>query len=259
MPLRAPSAVARPAHALALEGVGRRFGALNAVADVNMTVPLGQRRAVLGANGAGKTTLFNLVAGDMPPSSGRITLFGEDVTSLTVPDRVHRGLRRTYQDAMLFTGLTVRDNLFVAARGVRKHRLSLRRPGTSSEALTEAEELIARVGLEDWMETPVSDLSHGQQRVLEIAMALAGEPRLLLLDEPAAGLSPGDRTALAGLLKSLPRELTVVLIEHDMDIALPASDFVTVMHNGEVLREGTPEEIQADATVQRIYMGGGGD
>jgi branched-chain amino acid transport system ATP-binding protein len=257
--VKAYDTAAEPGHALTIEGLGRRFGAVNAVTDVSMAVPPGQRRAVLGANGAGKTTLFNLVAGDLPPSSGRITLLGEDVTALAAPDRVHRGLRRTYQDAMLFTSLTVRENLFVAARGVRRHRLSLRRPRTGDRALAEADDLISRVGLDGLEDTPVSELSHGQQRVLEIAMALVGEPRLLLLDEPAAGLSPGDRAALAALLAGLPQELTVVLIEHDMDIALPASDFVTVMHNGEVLREGTPDEIQADATVQRIYMGGGGD
>lgn len=250
---------AEPAPALALEGVGRRFGALQAVADISLTVPVGQRRAVLGANGAGKTTLFNLVAGDLPVSQGRIRMFGDDVTELAVPDRVHRGVRRTYQDAMLFTGLSVRENLFVAARGVRGRRLSLLRPRPGEPSVDEAEALIRRVGLDGLGDTPVSELSHGQQRVLEIAMGLVGEPKLLLLDEPAAGLSPGDRGALAELLAGLPRTLTVVLIEHDMDIALPASDYVTVMHNGEMLREGTPAEIQADKAVQQIYMGGTGD
>jgi branched-chain amino acid transport system ATP-binding protein len=211
------------AHALELEGVGRQFGALVALEGINLKVAAGERRAVLGSNGAGKTTLFNTISGDFPPTSGRITFFGEDITALPPHERIRRGLRRTYQISQLFGGLSVRDSVYLACRG----------------------------------DILVSVLSHGQQRQLEIALALAGAPRFILFDEPAAGLSPAERGSLVEILNSLPSHIGYIIIEHDLDVALKVSTSVTMMHNGSIFKEGTPEEIENDPEVQAIYLGGG--
>ena len=243
------------APALRLQGVGRRFGALQAVRDVDLEVPHGERRAILGPNGAGKTTLFNVVAGDYLPTSGRVILFGEDVTRLPANLRTRRGLGRTYQNSLLFAGLSVVDNLYLAVRGVRPRRLSALRPRADDPHRARAAALAEQIGLASVAATPVRKLAHGQLRQLELGMALAGDPRLLLLDEPAAGLSPGERQALIRLLAGLPRSITVMLIEHDMDVALAAADRVTVMHNGRVIAEGTPAEIEANQMVHDIYLG----
>ncbi len=243
------------APALRLQGVGRRFGALDALRSVDLEVAEGERRAILGPNGAGKTTLFNVVAGDFVPTSGMIELYGTDVTHLPPHRRTRLGLTRTYQNSLLFMGLSVRDSLYLAARGVRRGRLSPIRPRRDHPARARAWEIAAQVHLDDVLDALVGSLSHGQQRQLELGMALAGEPKLLMLDEPAAGLSRGERTLLTGLLKELPRSITVILVEHDMDVALQAADRVTVMHEGTVIVEGSPDEIQANRTVQDIYLG----
>ncbi|MGD8711183.1 MAG: ABC transporter ATP-binding protein [Ectothiorhodospiraceae bacterium] len=245
------------AHALQLESVGRRFGALAAIDQVTLQVEAGERRAVLGANGAGKTTLFNVVTGDFPPTAGRIRFFGEDVTSIPAHERIRRGLRRTYQNSMLFPGLTVLDNLFLAARGVSRRRFSFLRPGRNHPSSEAARELMHAVHMDHLANTPVSELAHGQQRQLEIGMALAGAPRMILFDEPAAGLSPAERRELVEILGALPEHMGYVIIEHDLEVALRVVDYVTVMHNGRIYKEGTPEEIQDDPDVQRIYLGGG--
>jgi len=242
--------------ALELQGVARSFGALAALADITFTVAAGERRAVIGANGAGKTTLFNVITGDFPATAGRVRFFGDDVTTMPAHDRIRAGLRRTYQSSLLFRDLTVRDNLYLAVRGVARGRYSMLRPRRGSTTLAAAEDLLQRVRLTAVGDEPVNVLSHGQQRQLEIGMALAGAPRLILFDEPAAGLSPGERRELVALLNALPRHMGFILIEHDLDIALRVVDRVTVMHNGRVLKHGTPEEIENDAEVQAIYMGG---
>ena len=241
--------------ALHLQGVGRRFGALQALRDVTMEVAVGERRAILGPNGAGKTTLFNVVAGDYLPTSGTVELFGRDVTTLPPHRRTRLGLTRTYQNSMLFMGLTVAQSLFLAIRGVQRGRFDPRRPPADDPGRQRSEEVAGLVHLSDVLKAPVGSLSHGQQRQLELGMALAGNPRLLMLDEPAAGLSRGERVFLSSLLKGLPHEITVILVEHDMDVALAAADRVTVMHEGSIIVEGTPDEIQADGTVQDIYLG----
>ena len=242
--------------ALVLEGVTRAFGALRAIDEVSFTVAAGERRAVLGANGAGKTTLFNAITGDFPPTAGRVLFFGEDITAMPPYERIRRGLRRTYQSSLLFRELTVRDNLFLAARGINRGRFSFLRPRAASPTRVATEDLLERVRLSHIAQEPVSSLSHGQQRQLEIGMALAGAPRLILFDEPAAGLSPGERRELVMLLRAFPPHMGFVIIEHDLDIALRVSERVTIMHNGKVLKHGTPEEIQNDEQVQAIYMGG---
>jgi branched-chain amino acid transport system ATP-binding protein len=251
----APRALAS-GDALALEGVTRAFGALRAVDDVSFSVAAGQRYAVLGSNGAGKTTLFNAITGDFPPTSGRIRFFGEDITALPPHERIRKGLRRTYQSSLLFRELSVRDNLFLAVRGVANGRFSLRRAGAGHGSTQATDELLERARLAHIADTLVADLAHGQQRQLEIGMALAGAPRLILFDEPAAGLSPAERRELVALLNALPAHMGFVIIEHDLDIALRVTEKVTVMHNGRVLKTGTPAEIENDAQVQAIYMGG---
>jgi branched-chain amino acid transport system ATP-binding protein len=242
--------------ALVLENVSRVFGALRAVDDVSISVAAGQKYAVLGSNGAGKTTLFNAITGDFPPTSGRIRFFGEDITELPPYERIRKGLRRTYQSSLLFRELTVRDNLFLAVRGVANGRFSMWRPGANHASKLATEELLERARLTHIADEFVANLAHGQQRQLEIGIALAGAPRLILFDEPAAGLSPAERRELVALLRSLPTHMSFVLIEHDLEIALRVVEKVTVMHNGQVLKTGTPEQIENDAQVQAIYMGG---
>ena len=251
--VRAPLA---SSDALVLRGVTRAFGALRAVDDVSLAVAAGQKYAVLGSNGAGKTTLFNAITGDFPPTAGRIEFFGEDITALPPHERIRKGLRRTYQSSLLFRDLSVRDNLFLAVRGVASGRFGVWRPPASHPSRLATEDLLERVRLAHIADEPVANLAHGQQRQLEIGMALAGAPRLILFDEPAAGLSPAERRELVALLVSLPSHMSFVIIEHDLDIALKVSERVTVMHNGRVLRTGTPAEIESDSQVQAIYMGG---
>lgn len=253
----APSPGFLSGHALELHGVSRHFGSLRAIDDVSFSVTAGQRYGVLGSNGAGKTTLFNAITGDFPTTAGRVVLFGEDVTALPPQERVRRGLRRTYQTSLLFRQLSVRDNLFLAVRGVSGGRLSLLRAASGGPSVQSVEMLLAMGRLDTIADTLVADLSHGQQRQLEIAMALAGSPRLILFDEPAAGLSPVERRELVTLLHGLPRHVGFLIIEHDLDIALTVTEQVTVMHNGRVLVHGTPDEIQANDDVHAIYMGEG--
>ncbi len=253
---KAPASQLASNDALVLKGVTRAFGALRAVDDVSLTVAAGQKYAILGSNGAGKTTLFNAITGDFPPTSGRIHFFGEDITELTPFERIRKGMRRTYQSSLLFRELTVRDNLFLAVRGVASGRYSFMRPGTQHASTLATQDLLERARLTHIANETVANLAHGQQRQLEIGMALAGAPRLILFDEPAAGLSPAERRELVLLLTSLPSHMSFVLIEHDLDIALKVVERVTVMHNGRVIKEGTPNEIENDAQVQAIYMGG---
>jgi branched-chain amino acid transport system ATP-binding protein len=245
------------AYALELTGVGRRFGALAALADVTMSVRAGERRAVLGSNGAGKTTLFNMITGDISLSSGSIRFFGEDITRFPTYERIRRGLRRTYQISQLFGRLSVRDSVFLACRGVSRRRFSFVRPRSDDATLEQAGRIMSAVRLDDRADTLVAELSHGAQRQLELALALAGAPRFILFDEPAAGLSPHERRELVDILTALPAHIGYIIIEHDLDIALRVSQQVTMMHNGRILKEGTPEEIENDPEVQEIYLGGG--
>jgi branched-chain amino acid transport system ATP-binding protein len=248
---------AATANALELRGVTRMFGALAAISDVTLSVRPGERRAVLGSNGAGKTTLFNCITGDFPPTAGVIRFFGEDVTSFPPHERIRRGLRRTYQISLLFAGLSVLDNVYLACRGVSRGRFSLLRPGRGDPLVRAAEELVEAVHLSAVRDEKVAALSHGQQRQLEIALALAGAPRFILFDEPAAGLSPTERRELVAILTALPAHIGYIIIEHDMDVALRVVESVTMMHNGRIFKEGRPEEIEEDPEVQELYLGGG--
>jgi branched-chain amino acid transport system ATP-binding protein len=239
-----------------LRGLTRRFGGVTAVRDVDLDVAHGERRAILGPNGAGKTTLFNLVAGDFSPTAGTVELFGTDVTRQPPHTRIAYGLTRTYQRTNLFAGLTARDTLYLALMGPERGHFAVRRRREVEERRRAgAAALLARVGLDGRGDALVGELSHGEQRQLELAVALAGQPRLVMLDEPAAGLSPGERQLLTDLLLALERDITLVLIEHDMDVALRVAERVTMMHDGAVVVEGTPDEIRASELVQALYLG----
>ena len=243
--------------ALDLKGIGKRFGALDALADIDISIRPGERRAVLGSNGAGKTTLFNCITGDFLPTSGSIRFFGEDVTRFPPQERIRRGLRRTYQISLLFSGLSVLDNIYLACAGVSRGRFSMVRPRKSDTLVAAAENLMHVVHMHGVRDSLVSELSYGQQRQLEIAMALAGAPRFILFDEPAAGLSPTERSELIEILLGLPSHIGYIIIEHDMDVALRVAESVTMMHNGRIFKEGRPAEIENDPEVQALYLGGG--
>ena len=241
---------------LRLRGVGRRFGGLRAVAEVDLEVRPGERRAILGPNGAGKTTLFNLISGEFPPTEGTVELFGREVTYKPARRRARAGLSRTFQTSRLLLGLSVEDNLYLAVLGVKHgHLLPVRLPRRDGRMHGRAREVAKTVGLEDRLDVLVGELSHGEQRQLEVGMAMASEPRLMMLDEPVAGLSPQERETLTELLLSLDPSVTLILIEHDMDVALRVARWVTMMHNGRVVAEGTPADIRADQTVHDLYIG----
>lgn len=242
-------------NALELKGVDRYFGALAALAEVDLQVRAGEKRAVLGSNGAGKTTLLNCITGDFQPSAGRIQFFGEDITHYPPHERIRRGLRRTYQISLLFDGLSVLDNVYLACRGVSRRRYSMLRPRRNDALMHAAEELVEAVHLTDISDQMVAQLSYGQQRQLELSLALAGAPRFVLFDEPAAGLSPTERSELIEILQSFPEHMGFIIIEHDMDVALRVVESVTVMHNGRIFKEGSPEEIESDRQVQELYLG----
>jgi branched-chain amino acid transport system ATP-binding protein len=243
---------------LRLRGIGRRFGGLHAVRDVDLDVMHGERRAILGPNGAGKTTLFNVISGDVGPSSGTIDFLGEDVSVLPPRARAKLGMGRTYQKSRSFLGMTVEDNLYLAVLGTRSgHFRPILLRQRDREMRERARELADAVGLGARFGALVGSLSHGEQRQLEVGMARASNPHLMMLDEPASGLSRGERVALTELLLSLDPAITLILIEHDMDVALRVADRVTMMHDGRVIVEGTPDEIRANQTVHDLYLGRG--
>jgi branched-chain amino acid transport system ATP-binding protein len=212
---------------------------------------------VLGPNGAGKTTVFNLISGEFPPSSGRVELFGRDVTNLPARKRARLGLSRTFQTSRLFAGLSVEDNLYLGALGVSAGHLRMVPSAKDGTLRERGRAMAAQVGLQERLGDLVADLSHGEQRQLEVGMALVAGPRLLMLDEPAAGLSRAERVRLTEMLIALDPEITLILIEHDMDVALRVARWVTMMHDGRVIVEGTPEQIRANQTVHDLYLGSG--
>jgi branched-chain amino acid transport system ATP-binding protein len=241
--------------ALRLRGVGRRFGGLVAVSDVDLEVADGERRAILGPNGAGKTTLFNVIAGDIPPSAGTVELYGADVTHTSARHCARAGLARTYQQSRMLLGITVEDSIYLSILGTGGGRLRPVGLPRDKEMRAKAREAARRVAIDSKLDELVGNLSHGEHRQVAIAMALASEPRLLMLDEPASGLSRGERQLLTELLIGLDREITLVLIEHDMDVALRVAEYVTMMHDGRVIVEGTPEEIRSNTLVHDLYLG----
>lgn len=234
------------------------FGGVIALRDVDLDVAQGERLGILGPNGAGKTTLFNIVAGDFAPTKGTVELNGTDVSTAPARARPSMGLSRTYQKTHLFPGLTVGENLFVAVIGKIGGRLRMVSRSVDDDVRERAARAANSVWLSQKLHTPVADLSHGEQRQLEVGMALAADPSIMLLDEPASGLSRGERERLVELLRNLPSELTLLLIEHDMEVALNVAKRLIVMHDGKVVAEGTPDEIRANEMVHDIYLGKAG-
>ena len=242
--------------ALSLSGVSKAFGGLRAVDGVSLQVNPGERRAIIGPNGAGKTTLFSLISGELALTDGRITLFGRDVTRLPPHRRAALGLARTYQITNLFPRLTVLENSVLAVQALSATKLHLHRALSRYPAIFErARALLEAVGLDGKEGETVRNLSHGEQRQLEIALALAGAPKLLLLDEPTAGLSPAESHLMTGLLKKLDPTITILVIEHDMDVAFELTNRVTVLHFGKVIADGLGDEVKANPLVQEIYLG----
>jgi branched-chain amino acid transport system ATP-binding protein len=241
---------------LSLAGVGRSFGALKAVDDVSLDVPVGARHALIGPNGAGKSTLFKLITGALSASSGSIALAGSDITRLAEHQRARRGISQTLQHSSLFLTQSVVQNVLLAAQRQHGSRRSLV-PRRQEAARDRARALLADVGLEHRADVPVAALSHGERRQVEVAVALACEPRLLLLDEPAAGMSPAESARLVGLLKSLPESVTLVIVEHDLDVVFALAGSVTVLHLGRVLLTGSPDEVRGSSAVQEAYLGTG--
>ena len=245
------------AHALSLSGVSRNFGGIRAVADISFDVSHGKRLTIIGTNGAGKSTLFNLVTGVYQLSSGSISVFGQDVSKQSAHRRANLGIARTFQTSKLFQGLTVRENLYVALRqAIGEKKIGwLANPSISEQMRIDSTLILEKVDLLKKAEVLVSDISHGESRQLEVAMALAMRPKILMLDEPAAGISPTERGRLVELLKSLEKEITLVLIEHDMAVALAVADEVIVMHDGTIFMQGSPDEVRESSAVRALYLG----
>jgi branched-chain amino acid transport system ATP-binding protein len=242
--------------ALRCSGLSRSFGALKAVDGVDLVVEKGARHALIGPNGAGKSTLFKLVTGTMRAHAGAVELAGRDVTRLSEVVRCRLGMSQTMQHASLFGSMTAAETVALAGArhgGERISPLPRRRPAVRARA----EELLAEVGLADRRDVPVPALSHGERKQLEVALALACRPSLLLLDEPAAGMSPAESARLLTLLAALPEEITVLFVEHDLDLVFSLADSVTVLHLGRVLLSGTPDEVRASEAVREAYLGAG--
>jgi branched-chain amino acid transport system ATP-binding protein len=242
--------------ALEVEQLNKRFGGLPATKDVSLTVMPGERRLIIGPNGAGKTTLFNLITGDLSADAGSVRLFGQELLGMPTQDRVHLGLARTYQILTLFPRERLIHNVVLSLLGLDRRRWNPWSILTANrDFYNAAHEALRRVGLGENAERIVIETSYGERRRLELAMALAQKPKLLLLDEPLAGLSQAERQAVRTLLESIPRDVTIVMIEHDMDTALAFAERITVLHYGEVIVEGTRAEVVADPRTREVYLG----
>ena len=243
---------------LELKNLSKSFGGLAAVRGVSLKIMPGDRQAIIGPNGAGKTTLFNLISGILPATSGQVLIFGEDVTAWPSHRRTALGMARTFQVTSLFPRLTVLENVLLAIKGCRASKYVMWRFLSSYRDLYDkAHDLLERAAFLDRKDTEVRHLSHGEQRQLEIVLGIAGDPHILLLDEPAAGLSSGESAEMAQFLQKLDPKMAILLIEHDMDVVFGVADHVSVLHFGEVLESGPVERIRASAKVQEIYLGAG--
>jgi branched-chain amino acid transport system ATP-binding protein len=243
--------------ALEVIGLCKRFGGLPAVDDVTIAVPQGDRRLLLGPNGAGKTTLFNLVTGDLAPMAGTVRLFGQEITGLPPYRCAHYGLARTYQILTLFPNSTLEESVILALLGLMPARWNpVARVRERVEYRERALAALTRVGLQASAKRRLGETSYGEKRRLEVALALAQAPKVLLLDEPLAGLSSEERSAVRALIESIPRDITLVMIEHDMDTALEIAESITVMHHGRVIAEGDRASIVRDPRVREVYFAG---
>jgi branched-chain amino acid transport system ATP-binding protein len=243
---------------LELRALSKQFGGLAAVREVTLEVLAGERKAIIGPNGAGKTTLFNLISGVFPSTSGKVVLFGRDVTRWPSHRRTALGMARTFQITSLFPKLTVLDNVLLAVAGVGRRKLVMWKPLFSYKDLVEkSRRLLEAAGYWERRDVEVRNLSHGEQRQIEVVLGLASEPRLLLLDEPAAGLSSGESREMAEFLKRLDPALAILLIEHDMDVVFDVVDHVSVLHFGAVVESGSCQQVKRSERVQQIYLGTG--
>jgi branched-chain amino acid transport system ATP-binding protein len=241
---------------LSIERLSRHFGALTAVDAVSLDVAVEERRAIIGPNGAGKTTLFNLITGQIAPSGGRIVFDGHAITGLSPHAVARRGISRSFQRTNLFPKLTVMENLRLAAAAAERGSYDVfGSVGRLRVPLQRAREVAEAVGLSARLHEPAGVLSYGEQRQLEVGVALAIRPKLILLDEPTAGMSPEETERMTRMLERLPRSVTLLIIEHDMDVVSSLADRVTVLHYGEVLTEGTFDEVKADPRVYEVYLG----
>ena len=242
--------------ALEVQGLAKIFGGLRAVDGVSLSVAQGERRVLIGPNGAGKTTLFHCVTGTLRPSAGRVALFGRDVTGLPEHRRTALGMGRTFQITNLFGELSLLENLSLALLGTERRKWVMHRPLESYEDVRRrALAGLERMGLAQRANEAVKQISYGERRQLELALALNTGPRVIFLDEPCAGLSPSERQNVSRMIAALPRDITLVMIEHDMDVALALADRVTVLHRGRVILEGSPQEVQANPEVRDVYFG----
>lgn len=241
---------------LELRAVSKQFGGLHAVEGVNLRLGPGERKGILGPNGAGKTTLFNLITGVLPVTSGEILLFGQNITDWPVHRRVALGMARTYQVTSLFPRLSVLDNVILAVQGLRKMKMVMLRPLSHyTEVFDKAERLLRQANFWEIRDQEVRNLSHGEQRQLEIVLGLACDPKVFLLDEPSAGLATGESHEMARFLNSLDPEIAILIIEHDLDVLFEVVSCISVLHYGELLAEGSNEEIRNNPQVQEIYLG----
>jgi len=243
---------------LELKGLSKSFGGLHAVQGVNLKVFPGDRKAIIGPNGAGKTTLFNVITGVLPATSGHVLLFGEDITGWPSHRRTARGMARTFQITSLFPKLTVLDNVLLAVKGLRRSKFVMWRPLSSYQDVQEkARRLLESAGYWDRRDVEVRNLSHGERRQVEVVLGLASDPKILLLDEPAAGLASGESQEMTAFLKRLDPRLAILLIEHDMDVVFDFAEHISVLHFGQVVEEGATQSIRGSGKVQEIYLGTG--
>jgi branched-chain amino acid transport system ATP-binding protein len=245
-----------PEQALEIIDLNKAFGGLRVTQNVSLKIRQGERRLIIGPNGAGKTTLFNQISGDMRPNSGQIKLFGTDVTTLAPYQRAQLGLSRTYQIITLFTDDSIEHNVTLGLLGLLPSRWQMWRPLSFYRDLaSEARRTLDTVGLLHLADHPVSEIAYGEKRRVELAMALAQNPRVLLLDEPLAGLSNSERTTVKSLISSIPRQTTVIMIEHDMDTALDLAETVTLLNYGRVIVDGDRDTVIADERTREVYLG----
>ena len=243
-------------EALRVEHLSKNFGGVQALQDISFSVVAGEKLAIIGPNGAGKTTLFNVLNGQLSATAGRVYLFGQEITTMPTHRRAHLGQARSFQLTSLFPTLTVLDNILLAIQGTKPSRFQMFRPITVYKHIyVKAEELLRSVALWEKRDDLAQAISYGEQRKMEIALSLASEPKLLLLDEPSSGLTTAESTDVIAMLRNLGAGITVLVVAHDMDLVFGLADRIMVLHYGQIIAEGTPEEIQADSRVKEIYIG----